>query len=272
MQNISQGLDTETGSADFSRALAAGMRALEEAEDFVPRGARLGGEIDVAMLARAHRTPVIQDAAARTLPAAAAVQLYQAYAVEHLSASISGEVAGSLALHSLGKLYGLFAQDPASATVDPQGKAIVFQRAALRADPNNYLAANELAVLLAQQGAYVEARELLLRAIAINPRPSMWHNLAVVHAKLGETELAELAQRTALAAAGGANPGNVQAMAALQAVRWVDPATFTQLSPPPADLNPAPPTNQRPEAAPAAPGPANQQGMTRWAPWGTRQQ
>ncbi len=203
---------------------------------------------------------------------AVAVQLYHKYAVENLSDAIAGEVAGSLALHSLGKLYSLFAQDSASATIDPQGKAITFQRAALRADPNNYLASNELAVLLAQQGGYVEARELLLRAIAINPRPSMWHNLAVVHAKLGEMELADLAQRTALSAAGGANPGNVQAMAALQAVRWVDPATFTQLSPPPADLNPAPAGTKPPETAPAAPTPAAQHGMTRWAPWGTRRQ
>ncbi len=53
LQSISQGLDSETGSADYGRALAVGMRALEEADDFVPRRARLGGEIDVAMLVRA---------------------------------------------------------------------------------------------------------------------------------------------------------------------------------------------------------------------------
>jgi tetratricopeptide (TPR) repeat protein len=248
------------------------MRALEEAEDFVPRGARLGSDINVAVVVRAHRTPVLHEAAKTDLAPIEAADLYRGFAIERLSAAVGGQVAGSLALHSLGKLYGLFAQDPTNTTVDPQSKAVVFQRAALQADPKNYLAANELAVLLAQQGSFVEARALLLQAIAISPRPSMWHNLAVVHARLGEMDLAELAHRTALSSAGGANPGNVQAMTALQTVRWVDPATFAQLSPPPADLNPAPPGAKPPQPAPPSPGPAAQKGMSRWNPWGTRQQ
>jgi tetratricopeptide (TPR) repeat protein len=272
LRGISQGLDTEAGGSKFGQALAAGMRALQEAEDFVPRGARIGGEISVDVVARAHRTPVLRDLAKTEMPPSEAAELYRKYAVEQLSTATGGEAAGSLALHSLGKLYALFAQDPTNTTLDAQGKAIAFQRAALQADPKNYLAANELAVLLAQQGGYVEARTLLLQAIGISPRPSMWHNLAVVHARLGEMDLAELAHRTALSSAGGANPGNVQAMAALQTVRWVDPTTFSQLSPPPADLNPAGPGEKPPVPAPPTQDPAVQKGISRWNPWGTRQQ
>jgi Flp pilus assembly protein TadD len=272
LKAISQALDTETGSAEYSRAMAAGMRALEESEDFVPRGSRLSGEIDMAMIVRSHRTPIKREVEAAGMSPSIAAQQYQRYAADRLGVSVGGEVAGSLALHSVGKLFGQFAHDPSNSTIDAQGKAIAFQRAALVADPNNYLAANELAVLVAHQGNFAEARDLLLRAISLKPQPSMWHNLSVIHAKLGETELADLAQRTAMSAAGGANPGNVEAMAALQAVRWVDPATFSQMSPPPADLNPAPSGSNPPEAAAKAPPAGNQKGISRWAPWGTRQQ
>ena len=91
LRTIAQGLDSESGNADCGQALAAGMRALEEAEDFIPRGGRLNAEIDVAMLARAHRTPVLRGGAKPTLPPATAALVYQKYAVEQLTTSIAGE-------------------------------------------------------------------------------------------------------------------------------------------------------------------------------------
>ena len=110
--------------------------------------------------------------------------------------------------------------------VNSEAKAVVFYQAAMLVDPDNAIAANDLAVLLARVGRYAQARELLIRAAQQSPRAAVWHNLAVVHARLGETELAELARKNELVSGGGIDPANAQAVAAMQSVKWVDPQTF----------------------------------------------
>ena len=64
-------------------------------------------------------------------------------------------------------------------------------------DSRNYLAANELAVLLAKNGYLQSARTLLQRSVAGSPQPAAWHNLAVVHRYLGEKQLSALAETKA---------------------------------------------------------------------------
>src|SRR5947209_6576071 len=110
---------------------------------------------------------------------------------------------------------------------DPLGlhapQSIVFHQAALAADGGNWLAANELGVLYARYGQLAEARQLLVHSITVHPHVEGWHNLAVVHHRLGETDLAQraesqrqlLAQQSAKSADGAGDT-----------VRWVDPKTF----------------------------------------------
>ena len=57
-----------------------------------------------------------------------------------------------MALHALGKLHAALAQKKGSLVVAPESKAMVFYQAALLVYPNNYMAANDLGVLLAQCG------------------------------------------------------------------------------------------------------------------------
>jgi hypothetical protein len=103
-------------------------------------------------------------------------------------------------------------------------------------DPQNHLAANELGVLLARYEQWEDARRVLLQSVAVNPLPQAWHNLAVVHHRLGETTLAtqarfemeQLTRRNPAAAAPGAGPQ----------VRWLsaDDFAFTGDRPTPAPL------------------------------------
>ena len=71
LRMISRAKDAQSGTSQRSQALAAGLRALDEAEDFAPRGTQLEADLDVAIITSAHRTPVAQQASGQAAPAAA---------------------------------------------------------------------------------------------------------------------------------------------------------------------------------------------------------
>src|SRR5207245_2382677 len=102
-------------------------------------------------------------------------------------------------------------------------QSIVFHQAALATDGGNWLAANELGVLYARYGQLVEARQLLVHSVTTHPHVEGWHNLAVVHRRLGETDLAQRAEaeRQFLV-----QRPEKSAESSTDTVRWVDPKTF----------------------------------------------
>ena len=61
--------------ATITRVLAAGLRALDEAEDFIPDGIQLEADLDVEIVASSHRTPVLQDRTEQILPHDAAASI-----------------------------------------------------------------------------------------------------------------------------------------------------------------------------------------------------
>lgn len=268
---IAQALDVQSATARHSQALALGMRALEEAEDFIPRGSTLEAELDVAGLVSAHRTPALKGMNAEGIAPLVALQHYYTFAHEQLSAATANEETGSMALYALGKVYSALATGDPAAVMSTEPKAMVFHQAALSANPRNYLAANELAVLLAGYGQYDQARWLLLESLSVSPEPAAWHNLAVVHQQLGEPELAELARQELWAAS--ASPA---ASSHESAVRWVDPITFAASSRPSSDLQTPPPTGSQTPwgvvgAGQGAP-PVARKGLAQWLPWSSRRQ
>lgn len=246
-----------SGDRRHSEALGAGLDALHEAEDFAPRGSRVEANLDIGTLVRGHNTPVLKNAPAEELAAVTAQQRYYTYAQEQLAVAAGGVEAGSMALFGLGKTYGTLAKQRSPQVVAPESKAMVYHQAAVTTAPGNYLAANELAVLAAQYGRYETARTLLQYSVALAPQADIWRNLAVVHRRLGETELAELAEEQAAAAAQRDAAGKTPPELALPAeVQWLDPKEFAVTSKPATDLqtptlaepieNPAASTSPRP--------------------------
>ena len=96
--------------------------------------------------------------------------------------------------------------------------------AALAVDSRNARAAHELGVQYAQFGRLEDARRLLVMSVNLAPQPEAWHNLAVVHERLGELELARKA-RYELQLASRAESGRSVAANGVT-VDWVDPARF----------------------------------------------
>ncbi|MEO1496434.1 MAG: hypothetical protein AAFV43_04715 [Planctomycetota bacterium] len=254
LRRIGAAKDAAEGSDRYARALAAGLRALDEADDFAPRGDALEAELEVRAIAASHNTPVVRDASA-DVTAHEAVAIYSRYAADKLGEAAGNEPAGSMALYGLGKTYARVDAQ----TDDPHAgrKCLVMHRAALAAHASNHLAANELGVRLAMAGRYEQAR-VALHAAARQPgaAATVYDNLARVEQRLGG---ASAAQQAATAARSVARAESATGeVSRRHGVQWVSPAQFgghaPALAPPPSAQATAVPQT----ATPQAPGPATQ--------------
>ncbi len=190
---VAEGLDREYRTQQHSQALRQGLTALEEADDLISSG--VGEGFDLRAIVAGHTTPVLRQAPWESLTPMEALQWYLTYAQEQLALAAGQEVAGSMALHALGKLYGAMANQPALGLKGAEPKAMAFYQAALLVDPYNFMAANDLGVLLARSGWYEEAGEALLYSLAITSHPVGWRNLAIVYRQMGQYDLALRAAR-----------------------------------------------------------------------------
>jgi tetratricopeptide (TPR) repeat protein len=236
---VAEGLDTEQNTNVHSRGLAAALVALKEAENFLPNGSRLETDLDVPGIVAAHTTPVLKNVTEQVTPLAA-LRCYLTFAQEQFAAAAGEEIAGSMALHALGKLHTAVAQKKGALIAGPETKAMVFYQAAMLVYPKNYMAANDLGVLLAQCGSYGDAQAMFHRSVVICPQATGWQNLAKVYRQLGQTTLAErAAQQATLLARQQPMPASGNGL-----VQWLDPPSFAQTSttaPNAPGFTPAPP-------------------------------
>jgi tetratricopeptide (TPR) repeat protein len=223
LQSIAQSLDTQEGSTRHATSLAAGLAALTEARDFSAPSTRSGEAASVASIAATHRTPRLAGPLPPQLPPVAAQQHYFAFAQSQLTIAAGGIPASAQILYRLGRLEMAMTAHDFDPTALHIPRAIVFHQASLATDGGNWLAANELGVILARCGQLGEAKQLLLHSLNIRPHAAGWQNLAAVHRRLGEGELAELAdqerQRLASQTAKTSPDSN-------EMVRWVAPKAF----------------------------------------------
>jgi len=246
------GLDGGRGD-DHLRALQSGMLALSEAEDFVTRDAQFGIVPAAAAVARGHRSGILDESTASQKTAAEAHAAYLAFARRQLAQAVGKTPCGSVALHGLGKVTAAVAAQQRDAIADGPAKAEAFYLAALEVDPQNFPAANDLGVLLAESGRLEQARGVVQAGLRVSPQPAMWNNLASIHARLGEHQLAAAARWEAAALAERAGPASAVA-ATTHNVQWVDASTFAAAAQPHVDVA-AQPAQTRPlTTAPNAAG------------------
>lgn len=175
---LAQGLDAEEGTPRHGAALSRAWTALREAEDFLPlRGEVPAGETLRQIIAR-HETPILKEETFTQITALDAFRHYLGYAQDLLAQAAGHEVAGSMALRGLGKLYGALAESADGVVPEPLAQAVVFFQAALMVCPENYMAANDLGVLFARAGRWREAAQVLEYAARIHPDETVTRNLA----------------------------------------------------------------------------------------------
>jgi hypothetical protein len=262
LRMIAQALDAQQRTNDHSRALAAGLQALREVDDFLPQRAQMAADVDLAHIVSGHRTLVLKDADLDRLTSLEAAQRYYTFAQQQFVAAGGGAPSTSLALFGLGKLQN---GSPASGSDDEtssRAQAMVFYQAALMVDGRNFLAANELGVLLARFEHWEDARRVLQFGLSVDSQPALWRNLATVHRHLGEHELARLAQLEAGRAErrlgngspqGGLDDGN-------GFLRWVSPQVLSR------SLGGDTAVTQ-PSTEPSMPNVPARQGISAWLPW-----
>ena len=165
-----------------------------------------------------------------------------------------------MALHAMGKLYEDMINGKGFNIKSAAPKAMVCYQAALMVFAENYMAANDVGVLLARNGNFEGACRLLEYSLSLNKNSSVWHNLAVVYEHLGRGDQARIAELQANIARQGEKQCRQQLFAgSSDRVRWVPESEFAENGAPPSNmpqLTPIPPVNQLPQQA-ASP-PANQ--------------
>ena len=227
---VAEGLDTEQKTGVHGRALTAALTAMKEAEDFLPGGSRLEANADLPRIIGAHATPVLKTEAAN-VTSMTALKCYFTFSQEQFAAAAGHEVAGSMALYALGKLHDAMAHKKSGPIAAAETKAMVYYQAAMLAYPKNFMAANDLGVLLAQCGHCAEARAILEHSLSLCPQSATWHSLAVVYGQLGQTALARRAdQQASVLQRAETLRLRTSPAAANNSVQWVDPQTFAQTS------------------------------------------
>lgn len=229
MRMIAQAHDAVQGGSYHTNKLSAGLQALREAEDFSQdQATRWNERFEVSIVASGHGTPVVRQMSkletAKLTPWAAQREYYM-FAQQQLSESGAGDAVSSLALFSLGKLY-IAGGTAGDGELLNNARAMVYFQSALKVDPRNYAAANELGVLLARLGQLPDARSVLRHAVKVNPRyAATWGNLATVHDRMGEVDMARRA-RNEFQLASTARPA--ESIGASEAIRWVEPEEFSR--------------------------------------------
>jgi tetratricopeptide (TPR) repeat protein len=218
-----QSLDAADGTNAYSQALDQGFTALQEAEDFALHGAAATTPIPVEQIVVGHRTPVLKDRANQEIPPVIAMQQYYGYAGERLTFAAGELPAAADTLYWLGKVHNALARQSVQADRLQGPQAMVCFRAALSVAPQHYLAANELGVLLARYGQLHDAKKLLQQSVTTRSHPEGWQNLAIVHQRLGEKEMAALAEQELYALT-----GQRQINTSRPAVHWLEPKAFAK--------------------------------------------
>ncbi len=223
---VAESVDNQTNSKQYSEGLVAAFIALKEADDFYREQGNIERVADVAEISISHRTQAIHPNEKAQMSAAQAMQAYYAYAQDLLVQTSGHSVVAGEALFCLGRLYTVKASNDTEGSALDYARAIVHHRAALDCDQNHYRSANEIGVLLAKTGQLQPARDMFKRSLRIHQMPQTWNNLAIVHQRLGEMDLAKLANDEYQRLLSGP-PMNHMA----QSIQWVTPTEFGTMGP-----------------------------------------
>lgn len=178
---IAESYDIQTRSRDYTGRLARGWRALQESDDFIAMDAQQQINMNLADILDTHATQIIDRKDWERLSPIEAMQAYYAFAEAQMLQAIGKSTVGSEALFAMGKLLTTAARFDASGKPQDRTKAMVMHQVALSADSDNYLSANELGVLLANNGRWKQALELFTRSLKIEQTAATWKNMAVAH-------------------------------------------------------------------------------------------
>ncbi len=219
---IAQDFDSQTRRNDYSLALRRGIQALKESDEFAWGESEMQIGMDVSGIVEAHQSGALTRHEAAGVTPIQALQRYFGFAQSQFEYACGRNVVAAEAFYVLGRLHTLTDTDNMIDGKLDKSKAMVYHRTSLACDPRNYRSANELGVLLAEFGELNEARELFLASLRIEQNPKTWENLAKVHQRLNQPQMAELAWSEHQRALANLNSGMI---------RWIESPDFNAMEP-----------------------------------------
>lgn len=256
MRLVAQSLDAALGRPFHAEALAAGLRALDEAQSFGMKGKHAEADIYLAGFIAGHQTPVLKSVDPGTLTPLLAMQRYYEYAFAQLGIAGNDEKVAADALYALGRIESLMAEQQPE-VAGGHSKAMALYQSALAVNGSHSRAANELGVLLARSGRLREAKEVFAAANQRQPIPMIQQNLRGVESQLAQESgvggfvlpLATSIPSPPTTAMHSTNSMHFLA----QNLQLVDPATFNAAPDRQGTLPPAPAVNTLNQAHPPVP-------------------
>ncbi len=232
LRTVAQSYDAASVTKIHTQALDAGLVTLDEMEELTPKPRKTSNSLDVPMIVRNHQTSRAARIEPRELSGPELRRQYVDYAAGQFALAVGNEPVAAEALYGLAKVYATLSSQDSRLNVAADSKSMACYRATLLANPSHAVAANDLAVLLAQSGRYHEARELLSVSLTTQQHPAVLHNLAIVSQHLGDSQTAETAERSVQLAAGTSTPPSEQSLNLFQQMVVTDPASFAATSKP----------------------------------------
>lgn len=221
---IAQANDSVAQSNTFSKSLAQAVLAMREAKDFVNPNVEAQMVVEVSGITESHRSNIVSPTESKTTTPTQAMLKYFAFAQQKLDEAGGRNPVTAEALYCLGKLHTAASANRSVPKKSDVAKAITFHRAALQANKNNHRSANELGVLMAKTGQLAQATSYFKQSLISNPTPQTWQNLAKVHERLGEQDLASLAKNEFSVAVQTRSQG-------ASAIQWLPTTTFNESAP-----------------------------------------
>ena len=219
---LAQSHDKQLGGTNYTQALRKGILAIKEAQDFIVTDTEAQIGLSVPNVIETHSTKIISAESAQGMTAIEAAQRYFSYASHQLSRCGGQNVVAAEALYCLGKLHSVQAKSGTISSKLDLAKSMIFHQAAISADGSNFRSLNELGVLYANNGRFEESKQMLKRSLRIKALPQAWQNLSVIHQRMGENQLADLANREF-------EMGSSQA--ANSVIRWAPAEEFNENAP-----------------------------------------
>ena len=219
---LAQSHDKQVGGTAYTQALRKGIIAIKEAQDFIVTDTEAQIGLSVPNVIETHSTKIISAESAQGMTAIEAAQRYFAFASHQLSRCGGQNVVAAEALYCLGKLHSVQAKSGSDHSKLDLAKSMIYHQAAISADGSNFRSLNELGVLYANSGRFSESKHMLKNSLRIKQLPQAWRNLSVIHQRLGEHQLAQLANREF-------EVGSTQAPSSV--IRWTPVEEFNKNAP-----------------------------------------
>ena len=225
LRTLAEALDAERNTTAHTHALGAGLRALEEVNDFVPRGDRVDVTLNMRLIIDAHHTPVLKNRPVEKITANEAQRKYLTYAQEQLApqAAISRWLRWPCTAWEKSAPRQRNARTDRTDCRGESGRAVSVG-ADCRAQKFHGRQRTGRSL-----GTFrpVERIESGARARRGDGRmPASWRNLAAIEDRLGDAAGADHARSESIASVARLQQAGFAQAGAKYPIQWIDPTAF----------------------------------------------